>query len=78
MKIRPGAVFGKPLDFSQYYGRESDRDALRAVTDEIMHAIHELSDQEYVDEYIKKSRKPSPEPESAPAPASAAPDAQAD
>ncbi|MCL2581795.1 MAG: 1-acyl-sn-glycerol-3-phosphate acyltransferase [Streptosporangiales bacterium] len=61
MKIRPGVIFGKPLEFSQYYGRETDRDALRAVTDEIMQAIHALSDQEYVGEYIKKSSSKSPE-----------------
>ena len=56
MRIRPGVIFGKPLEFSQYYGRETDREALRAVTDEIMRAIHELSGQEYVVEYAKKSR----------------------
>jgi len=55
MRIRPGVVFGKPLEFSQYYGHETDRAALRAVTDEIMHAIHELSNQEYVGEYVKKA-----------------------
>jgi 1-acyl-sn-glycerol-3-phosphate acyltransferase len=54
MQIRPGVIFGKPLEFSQYYGRETDREALRAVTDEIMRAIHELSSQEYVAEYAKK------------------------
>lgn len=55
LRTRPGVVFGKPLEFSQYYGRETDRDALREVTDAIMHAIHELSDQEYVGEYAKKT-----------------------
>jgi 1-acyl-sn-glycerol-3-phosphate acyltransferase len=37
---------------------ESDRLVLRAVTDEIMYAIHALSDQEYVDIYAstQKSR----------------------
>ncbi len=48
---RPGVRFGKPLDFSRYYGMESDRYVLRAVTDEIMYAIMSLSDQEYVDRY---------------------------
>ena len=55
LRIRPGVVFGKPLEFSQYYGRETDREALRAVTDEIIHAIHELSGQEYVAEYARKA-----------------------
>jgi 1-acyl-sn-glycerol-3-phosphate acyltransferase len=54
MRIRPGVIFGKPLEFSRYYGRESDRAALRAVTDEIMQAIRELSAQEYVDLYAKQ------------------------
>jgi 1-acyl-sn-glycerol-3-phosphate acyltransferase len=39
--------FGEPLDFSRYHGRESDGLLLRAVTDEIMQAIAELSGQEY-------------------------------
>ncbi|MBO0805739.1 MAG: 1-acyl-sn-glycerol-3-phosphate acyltransferase [Nocardiopsaceae bacterium] len=55
--IRPGVIFGERLEFSQYYGRETDREALRAVTDEIMHAIHELSGQEYVGEYAKKASR---------------------
>ncbi|MCW2898102.1 MAG: 1-acyl-sn-glycerol-3-phosphate acyltransferase [Streptosporangiaceae bacterium] len=49
--VRPGVRFGPPLDFSRYYGKEEDRLVLRAVTDEIMHAIRELSGQQYVDRY---------------------------
>jgi 1-acyl-sn-glycerol-3-phosphate acyltransferase len=49
--VRPGAVFGAPLDLSRYYGMEADREVLRKVTDEIMQAIQELSGQEYVDRY---------------------------
>ena len=63
MRIRPGVIFGKPLEFSQYYGRETDREALRAVTDEIMRAIHELSGQEYVSEYVKKPSRELQEPD---------------
>ncbi|GAB2860247.1 lysophospholipid acyltransferase family protein [Actinocorallia aurea] len=48
---RPGVRFGEPLDFSEYYGREDDREVLRTVTDRIMKAIQELSGQEYVDRY---------------------------
>jgi 1-acyl-sn-glycerol-3-phosphate acyltransferase len=33
--IRPGVRYGKPLDFSRYYGMESDRLVLRAVTAKI-------------------------------------------
>jgi 6-phosphofructokinase 1 len=53
-RIRPGVRFGKPLDFSQYYGRESEARVLRTVTDEIMESIHKLSGQEYVDGYAKR------------------------
>ncbi|WP_329193266.1 MULTISPECIES: lysophospholipid acyltransferase family protein [unclassified Streptomyces] len=43
--------FGRPLDFSRYEGLEGERAVLRAVTDEIMYAVLELSGQEYVDRY---------------------------
>lgn len=43
--------FGEPMDFSRYAGLEGERAVLRAVTDEIMYAILELSGQEYVDRY---------------------------
>ncbi|WP_422674041.1 lysophospholipid acyltransferase family protein [Bailinhaonella thermotolerans] len=55
-RVRPGVRFGKPLDFSRYYGLESDRLVLRAVTDEIMYALMELSGQEYVDKYATKAK----------------------
>ena len=54
--IRPGVVFGPPLEFSRYYGRETDREALRAVTDEIMAEIAKLSGQEYVNIYAKQAK----------------------
>jgi len=54
--IRPGIRFGKPLDFSRYYGMEDDRLVLRAVTDEIMYALMELSGQEYVDKYAATAK----------------------
>ncbi|WP_425836755.1 lysophospholipid acyltransferase family protein [Streptomyces fractus] len=43
--------FGEPLDFSRYLGMDDEKTILRAVTDEIMYAILELSGQEYVDKY---------------------------
>jgi 1-acyl-sn-glycerol-3-phosphate acyltransferase len=55
--IRPGAIFGKPMEFSRYYGRETDREALRAVTDEIMAEIGRLSGQEYVNIYAKAAKE---------------------
>ena len=51
LRVRPGVRFGKLLDFSRYYGMENDKLVLRAVTDEIIYEIMELSGQEYVDEY---------------------------
>ena len=50
-------IFGEPLEFSRYYGKESDRAALRAVTDEIMQQIQKLSGQEYVDVYAKQAKE---------------------
>jgi len=55
LRIRPGVRFGKPLDFSRYYGLEQDRIVLRAVTDEIMYELMKLSGQEYVDQYAQRS-----------------------
>jgi 1-acyl-sn-glycerol-3-phosphate acyltransferase len=43
--------FGEPLDFSAYAGAGNDRDVLRHVTDTVMAAIQELSDQRYVETY---------------------------
>jgi len=45
---------GKPLDFARYEGMHNNRITLRAVTDQIMDAIAELSGQEYVDVYAKR------------------------
>lgn len=46
--------FGDPLDFHRYAGMGSSPAIRRAVTDEIMYAILELSGQEYVDTYHKR------------------------
>ncbi|MEU5435356.1 lysophospholipid acyltransferase family protein [Streptomyces sp. NPDC020719] len=43
--------FGEPLDFSRYLGMENEKAILRAVTDELMYKILDLSGQEYVDRY---------------------------
>jgi 1-acyl-sn-glycerol-3-phosphate acyltransferase len=56
LTIRPGVRFGKPLDFSRYYGLEEDRIVLRAMTDEIMYELMKLSGQEYVDEYAQRAK----------------------
>ncbi len=52
----PHIRFGAPLDFSRYEGMEGDRYILRAITDEIMYEIMELSGQEYVDVYATKGK----------------------
>jgi 1-acyl-sn-glycerol-3-phosphate acyltransferase len=50
--IHPVTIrFGEPLDFSRYEGMENEKAILRAITDEIIYAILNLSGQEYVDEY---------------------------
>ena len=54
---RPVVKFGKPLDFSRYDGMENDRYILRAITDEIMYKILELSGQEYVDMYATQAKE---------------------
>jgi 1-acyl-sn-glycerol-3-phosphate acyltransferase len=46
--------FGQPLDFSRYAGMAGDRFVERAVTDEIMYELMELSGREYVDVYAQK------------------------
>jgi 1-acyl-sn-glycerol-3-phosphate acyltransferase len=54
---RPSKVtirIGKPLDFSRYDGMSAAPAIRRAVTDEIMYSIMELSGQEYVDIYHKR------------------------
>jgi 1-acyl-sn-glycerol-3-phosphate acyltransferase len=57
LSIRPGVRFGKPLDFSRYADLKADRLVLRAVTDEIMYAVMNLSGQEYVDEDAQGAKK---------------------
>jgi 1-acyl-sn-glycerol-3-phosphate acyltransferase len=54
---RPRVRFGGPLDFSRYEGMENDRYILRAITDEIMYEIMQLSGQEYVDMYAAKAKE---------------------
>ncbi|ARF54457.1 lysophospholipid acyltransferase family protein [Streptomyces gilvosporeus] len=48
--------FGEALDFSRYDGMDRDRYVLRAVTDEVMSDVMDLSGQEYVDIYATKAR----------------------
>ncbi|MGW0218562.1 lysophospholipid acyltransferase family protein [Micromonospora chokoriensis] len=50
--------FGAPLDFSRYAGLAGDRFVERAVTDEVMYEVMELSGREYVDIYAQKFKTP--------------------
>jgi 1-acyl-sn-glycerol-3-phosphate acyltransferase len=52
-----GIRIGKPLDFSRYYGMESDRFVLRSITDEIIYELMMLSGQEYVDVYASSAKE---------------------
>ena len=67
---RPRIVFGRPLDFSRYHGMSGDRFIERAVTDEIMYELMQLSGREYIDIYAQKAKTvapktPDPEPATA-------------
>ncbi|MET8279078.1 lysophospholipid acyltransferase family protein [Micromonospora sp. NPDC005174] len=50
--------FGVPLGFSRYAGMAGDRFVERAVTDEIMYELMELTGREYVDIYAQKLKTP--------------------
>ncbi|MCP2165290.1 lysophospholipid acyltransferase family protein [Goodfellowiella coeruleoviolacea] len=51
-RVKPVTVrFGAPLSFTRYQNMTATQPILRAITDEIMYAILELSGQEYVDNY---------------------------
>lgn len=52
--------FGQPLDFSRYAGLAGDRFVERAITDEVMYELMELSGREYVDVYAQKLKSPAP------------------
>ena len=45
---------GRPLVYPHLYDRVDDRLALRAITDEVMYELRELSGQEYVPQYAKR------------------------
>ena len=58
--LRPRRIeirIGRPLDFSRYHPIADDRQVERAMTDEIMHALMELSGQEYVDVYATSAKR---------------------
>ena len=52
--------FGEPIDLSHHEGRHDDRLALRAVADEVMFEIAQLSGYEYVDTYATRQAEDVP------------------
>ncbi len=67
--VRCEVHFGKPIEMSRYAGRAPGAAAYRAITDEVMYEISQLSGQRYVDRYA--DRPPPTEPEALPLPAPA-------
>lgn len=53
---RVGVRVGQQLDFSRFAGMEGERVVLRAVTDQIVYQIKQLSNQEYKDVYASTIR----------------------
>jgi 1-acyl-sn-glycerol-3-phosphate acyltransferase len=53
---RVGVRAGEQLDFSRFAGMEGERVVLRAVTDQIVYQIKQLSNQEYKDVYASTIR----------------------
>jgi 1-acyl-sn-glycerol-3-phosphate acyltransferase len=49
--------FGKPMDFSRFEGLAGNRFIERAVTDEVIYELMELSGQEYVDIYAASAKE---------------------
>lgn len=52
--------FGKPMDFSRFEGLAGNRFIERAVIDEVMYELMNLSGQEYVDVYAASLKKSAP------------------
>jgi len=53
--------FGKPMDFSRFDGMAGNRFIERAVIDEVMYELMELSGQEYVDIYASTVKSAGPD-----------------
>lgn len=51
---RPVVIIGEPLDFSTYATDKPSTELLRWVTDETLHAIQQLTGQEYADVYATR------------------------
>lgn len=53
--------FGAPIDFSRFDGMSGNRWVERAITDEVMYALMQMSGQEYVDVYASTLKNPRPQ-----------------
>lgn len=51
---RPVMIVGEPLRFSEYNDQPSDTRTLRWVTDEALHAVQQLTGQDYADVYASR------------------------
>lgn len=57
-KIRRVTIaYGEPIDVSEYADQSRDPSVLRAITNQVMDSLQELSGQEYVDIYATKARE---------------------
>ena len=54
---RISVAYGEPIDVSQYADQAKDPVVLRAITNQVMEALQQLSGQEYVDIYATKARE---------------------
>jgi 1-acyl-sn-glycerol-3-phosphate acyltransferase len=54
---RIGVRFGAPIDTTRFEGRSGDVAVLRQLTEEIMAALRELGEQQYVDIYATKAKE---------------------
>jgi 1-acyl-sn-glycerol-3-phosphate acyltransferase len=50
-------AYGEPIDVSAYADQAKDPVVLRAITNQVMEALQQLSGQEYVDIYANKARE---------------------
>lgn len=50
-------AYGEPIDVSQYADQARDPSVLRAITNQVMESLQQLSGQEYVDIYATKARQ---------------------
>lgn len=55
--MQVGVRIGRPIDFSRYRGQTGNRFIERAMTDEVMYELQQLSGQEYVNMYAQQAKE---------------------